>query len=278
MAKREMGKLLGGALGLAAFGGLIAAPQPAAALTINANFTNFGSNADEQNVFDAAIQWWEMIITTPFTFNVTVTRSTLGSGTLGQTSAFTENGAGRPVSATVQMGIRSDWFIDPTPHDESEFDVDSTEPPVFLAPPGSVANGLFDYLTVAKHELGHALGFTVAYSLFSAQVGAESGGTRPFGKNPDGTPMVIATLGPAADGTHLVDSGSQKNDLMVATLPQSMRRLQSELDCQMLSRAFGYDCSTTRHIPKPPTVFLLAIALLGLAGLHAAPRLRRTAV
>jgi len=278
MAKREMGKLLGGALGLAAFGGLIAAPQPAAALTINANFTNFGSNADEQNVFEAAIQWWEMIITTPFTFNVTVNRFDFindgnpnNNGTLGQTSGFTEDGTTKlPTGATVDMGICSDWFIDPTPHEESEFTQISTDPPVFTANAGGPAANKFDFLSVAKHELGHALGFTVNYTKFAAQVGAESGGKRAFGGG-------IATLGPASAGTHL-DAGTHPDDLMVATIGAGKRRLQSNLDCAVLTKAFGYECSTALHkIPEPSTVFLLAIALLGLAGLHAAPRLRRAA-
>ena len=73
-----------------------------------------------------------------------------------------------------------DWFVDPTPNDHSEFmgtEVDTLNdgneidpgplgnamiPHAFagVPQPGSAANGLFDFLTLVTHELGHAVGMT----------------------------------------------------------------------------------------------------------------------
>jgi hypothetical protein len=63
----------------------------------------------------------------------------------GQTIALSENAAGYG------------WYIDLNPMSNSAF-VPTSDPNVFIAPPGSPAYGRMDLLTVELHELGHVLG------------------------------------------------------------------------------------------------------------------------
>lgn len=50
------------------------------------------------------------------------------------------------------------WFIDPTPEDDSEFSIKSSDD-WYLAAPNSEASGKMDLLSVAMHEIGHLLNF-----------------------------------------------------------------------------------------------------------------------
>lgn len=100
----------------------------------------------------------------------------------------------------------------------------------------------WDGLTLAEHELFHAIGFTVNYAAFAAKVystpGAGTGGipagSRVYSTN--GTVGgILMVLGPASDGTHSDPNATgaapwpatwqnQANDIMQATLPKGVVR------------------------------------------------------
>ncbi len=72
------------------------------------------------------------------------------------------NGAtlGRAVPGTIYIDVNAagyGWFIDVTPFDNSEFEVESQL--TLIALPDSAAAGRVDLLSVIKHELGHLLGY-----------------------------------------------------------------------------------------------------------------------
>jgi hypothetical protein len=96
----------------------------------------------------------------------TLETSVLSNLTLN-TSAITLNIANLPggaVGQTVSNVITLDdnaagnnWFIDPTPVDNSEF-LPTSNPNEWVAKAGSAAYGKMDMLSVLLHEYGHALG------------------------------------------------------------------------------------------------------------------------
>ena len=102
-----------------------------------------------------------------------------------ETYDFSANGADLPISATTEF-----------------FEYESNP----------------DLSNTAQHEIGHALGFTISYSLFNANVSVLGGGpNRQYKDKDDGT--VLAHLGPAGGGTHMlvgvtVDGNNQTNDIM----------------------------------------------------------------
>lgn len=167
-------------------------------------------------------------------------------GTLASTCLFTGNiGAvgGRPVSARTDF--MEDWDT----------------------------RG-WDGLTLATHELFHAIGFTVAYTNFDNHVfvtpGAGGGGI-PAGSRVYSTNGTVGgirmTLTPSGDGTHADPNATgaapwpatgynQANDIMQPLLPQGVARTLSNNNFNVLDDAFGW--ATTG----------ITINVINIAGTH----------
>ena len=67
---------------------------------------------------------------------------------------------GQTVGSTITLDTTAadyNWFIDPTPADNSEY-LPTSNPDEWVAKAGSAAYGKMDMLTVLLHEYGHALG------------------------------------------------------------------------------------------------------------------------
>jgi hypothetical protein len=67
---------------------------------------------------------------------------------------------GQTTANTITLDLDAashGWFIDSTPYDNSEF-LPTSDPNVWVAKPGSAAEGKMDMLTVLLHEYGHVLG------------------------------------------------------------------------------------------------------------------------
>ncbi|WP_334407672.1 Ig-like domain-containing protein [Bradyrhizobium sp. AZCC 2289] len=77
--------------------------------------------------------------------------------TLGETELFGQ------IVTLDQNAAGYGWFVDATPVSNEEF-LPTSDPNVFVAPPGSPAYGRMDLLTVELHELGHVLGLGEADS------------------------------------------------------------------------------------------------------------------
>ena len=87
----------------------------------------------------------------------------------------------------------------------------------------------FDFWTVVNHEIVHAAGFSVNYTVFAAKVTPGPGDKRTF--TCGGT---TATLTPSDEGTHL-DPTAHPGDLMNPTLNMGERRTPSTLVINMLT-------------------------------------------
>ncbi|WP_374352805.1 Ig-like domain-containing protein, partial [Chitinimonas sp.] len=83
-----------------------------------------------------------------------LTVSDLSLGALGQTT-----GIGPSAQITLDYNAAGHgWYVDADPSDSSDF-LPTADPTVWLARPGSAADGKMDLLSVLLHEYGHALGF-----------------------------------------------------------------------------------------------------------------------
>jgi len=218
---------------------VIGSPAVTEALDIVPNYATF--NAADRSIIDEAIREWEVLLPCTDGHAITVTFVCDNNlGDLGETSNWVTDAQGRPTSATVT--------IDNDAHNWT------------LGPP---AAGRDDALDTLKHEVGHAIGFTVILDNFANHVRTVSG-NRFFDMNGNGAfdnDDFDLTDDPA-DGTHApADSG----DLMQPTTPKGQRHHPTLDHARVLGRAFGYTV-----IPEPAT-----LCLLGLGALAALRRRRR---
>jgi hypothetical protein len=217
---------------LAAFGILLLVPAMSSGMDIVPNYDPNITQA-QRDILNQKIALWEERLCCDIVLNIDFSNEDLGglllilpqaapgeelaigilpSGEwlpLGVADQFEEDAQGRPTHTRIRFNSNSavNWHYGGEP----------------------VPNDAYDFWTVANHEIVHACGFTVNYSLFAACVGDPNpDGTRPF--NCDG---VTATLTPEDQGTHL-DPDTHPGDLMNPTLNQGERRTPSQLVIDML--------------------------------------------
>ena len=91
----------------------------------------------------------------PYQLNsFTITFGDLTGGAVGQTT-------GEGVSAAITLDATAaghNWYIDPTPLDNTDDYLPTSNPNIWQAKAGSDAAGKMDMLSVLLHEYGHALG------------------------------------------------------------------------------------------------------------------------
>jgi hypothetical protein len=227
----------------------------ASALTIVRHFIDSGPPA--QNVagggnlidlFNAAADRWELAIRDDHT--VVLHFGWSGVGCLGgQHTLQTQGGSPhREIEGSIffdnlgyQIGCPScpcgDWFMDPTPNEDEEFSsfteefADAGGGPVsvtrsYASAGGDAALPNMDLLSVAMHEIGHALGLSVANARFVAESGdldIDVLAPRPL----PGTTIPLASND--AGVTSHIDSAVYYGPLM-ASVPAGARRFPSGLD------------------------------------------------
>lgn len=126
----------------------------------------------------------------------------------------------------------------------------------------------WDALSVVRHEIGHALGFSAFFRENALEVNQRSF----FGSRIDAN-GVFDPGGMAVDMemessyAHIAQYGSHAGDLMVPILYTGLRRDISTVDLEILSLAYGYQVAGAASVPEPAsTAVLFAAAAAALAG------------
>ena len=118
----------------------------------------------------------------------------------------------------------------------------------------------WDMLSVARHELGHALGFTTFYAYDLGNPGE----LYPWEDLVTGTTFdpggINVELASSTNFGHVANSGISLDDLMTTGLPNGTRRGISQLDVDMLRLAYGY----SQTVPEPSALLLSGLASLAL--------------
>lgn len=246
-------------------------PSPVQGMEIQATITGF--NDLEQGVIEAAIQEWEDLIEDDIVITVNINKANIpGGGDLGVAHGFAEDAGGTPLRADITIdddGAGSGWFVDETPEENEEFDP-GDNPSHFVAKSGSGADGKVDMLSIAKHELKHAIGFTIAYTSLRDRITDPGGGANRTFTGEEFTATLVP--GPPPNrGTHLDDEAHPK-ELMNTAFSLGERKLESQLDCQILSDAFGYEIIYTYVVPAFGTAGLIILGAAMLFVIYLARR------
>jgi hypothetical protein len=191
-------------------------PSPVdAPLVIAVSFNANVSTAQRAVILQATSEWTALIETAGHIANpyfMTFVNGPLSGSTLARANTTWNSSTGYLTGSTVTIDNdgSSNFYIDPTPGGNGEFDGNGncTDP--------SCMN-LTDLLTVMRHEVGHAMGWTGAYGsptnpLTTAYIS---------GTTFDGARLNIA-MDPAL--TSHCNASVHPNDLMTPTIPQELRR------------------------------------------------------
>ena len=231
-------------------------------LPLVASLSNLSASEASSDLFDMsiatqlashAIATWQTVLSAADMALVNVAVADLPGSLLATAELLPPSIDGTLATGLITLDIDAagvGWFIDPSPLDNSEFDVSLTEA-AFEVGSDSPAAGRFDLFTVLLHEVGHILGFTDAHTGFASYVTTTDVGTPLFVG-----PALTATL--TDDRDHL-DSTAHPWDLMNTTLEPSTRRLPSDLDIQILTAAFDSSSAATAEATAALHAALLPI-------------------
>jgi len=234
---------------------------PAQAMIISPTYVDGSGqtwDATRMGVIQQAIDDWQSLILDEQTINITFDFTNAGSsGYLAQWAGSFSVLKGTDLypwtpGVTHTISFNADFFTgshytwwDPTP-------ATSEDQP----------SAAFDALSVARHELGHALGFAdnFYYDNFSTidSIDKWTSHITETTFDPGGLDVSMAS---ASNLSHVLDGGETAGDLMVPALPNGMRRDISTTDLNMLQLAYGYQL-----VPEPSTLVLLVIGVVGVWG------------
>lgn len=182
----------------------------ARAASITVNYTGFTTAA--QTAFAYAVDIWSANITSSETIVIDANFTTLGTGVLGSAGPtnIQRNFSGAPVTGV--------WFPGPLANSIAETDLSPTQADIscffndsfgwYYGTDGNCPGGLYDFVSVVLHELGHGLGFVGSASYVSGN-GFYGSGSNPyiydtFVETGAGIGITSFTSGSTALGSELI--------------------------------------------------------------------------
>jgi hypothetical protein len=268
---------------LAALSILLLSATPAAAvnITISGSVGDLDGDGDgganEAAVIQAAVGCWGARVTTNRNFTLNVSGASLTGTTTGQGSVTTVDGSNLPATGNLRIDNdgTTNWVVDATPLDNTEFQPDPNNQWRFLN--GPVGSDLF---RTVIHEVGHATGwicgttcgftnplYEAMYNPQPANFVAGPTCTGPFpiqgqpplagcvtlaeGSNPHPLSTPLRGDGLGGSGSSVVNELSHPGvggDLMIGFGASGLRETPSFIDVDMYAHAYG------DTINLPPTI------------------------
>ena len=279
-----------GTLSLLTLTALASSTSPVTAINIAINFDAAQSDSPTfdptgallQPLFQQAEQFYQGVFqdtAANTTLTIDYWYQDLAGGTIGDHDLITETTVGgtlpnREITADIKIDTRSgsggaerNWFIDTTPDDDEEYDMQQTLwrdltatqqtdlftfgadiPDTFetgysgSAIAGGVAVGATDMLSVVLHEVGHALGMSSSNNATDAETGDNDYDFNPdfvFGKT------LAAEIADGGNNAHLDSSGLFIMDPSPA--PSGTRRRPSHADLFAMAAGHSY---TSLDVPR----------------------------
>ena len=248
---------------------ILSLTTPSYSLTINPTFANGAGQtwtAERIGVVTQAITDWGNSILDDYSIDVTFGFTNAGdNGYLAQWSGSYSYYTGdniMPWSSSVNhtVNFNADWF------DNSNYSWFDSTP---LTDDDLTSNHI-DMLSVARHELGHVLGFVDGFYVNNIDTAAEElvwdnliDNNNIFDAGGLNVEMHFDEYG-NPDSAHILNDGSISSYLMNPYIPNGIRYDISYTELQMLSKAYGYTIISA--VPIPAAVWLFGSGLLGLLG------------
>jgi len=259
---------------------VIGLSSSAQALTIIRNFVNPGNTfpgghgtagspsafqqggGSLQLAFNVAADWWEAALLDPHTVTISYGWQSLSGNTLGIHNLLSQGGSpNRETQGLIRFDNRSvsPWFADTTPWDGSEYGTYTEYTSdlgggsmnvgrVYTNGTGATV-GRYDMVTLARHELGHALGMSFSNPSYTSEtVDDDIDVTAPL-------PLAGSAIPVLGSSPHLSISTTN----MWTTFFWAQRIELSEADILANAQVSQYANVNLNPVPEPGTLIALGI-------------------